>query len=111
MAKFSGKIGFAFDVETEPGIWEQKIVERTYFGDLVRFYRSSTGIDKVNEDITINNQISIVADAYANDNCFAMLYVEFMGAKWKITNVDVQPPRLILTLGGMLKHVQKSCTS
>lgn len=110
MAKYSGKIGFEEVVETEPGIWEKKIVERTYFGDLVKFYRSSTGTDKVNTDITMNNQISIVADAYANRNFFAMLYAEFLGVKWRITNIDVQPPRLILSLGGIF-NVQKQGTS
>ena len=30
-----------------------------------------------------------------------MRYVEFMGAKWKISSVEVQYPRLILTVGGV----------
>ena len=106
MAKYCGKIGFRLTSETEPGIWEETVTEKTYFGDLVRFYKSTDGTDKVNDDVGINNQISIVADAYANNNVFAMLYAEFMGAKWKIKNVDIQPPRLILSLGG-LYHVQK----
>ena len=108
MAKYCGKIGFQRVVETEPGIWEPSpIVERTYFGDLVRFYKSVDSSDKVNDDINISNQISIVADAYANDNIDAMLYATFMGSKWKIRNIEVNYPRLILSLGG-LYNVQKS---
>lgn len=101
MAKYSGKIGFEIEEETEPGIWEKKIIERTYFGDLVKFYKNLSGHDKVNEDIVMNNQISIVADAYANRNIFAMSYADFMGSKWRITNVEVHPPRLIISLGGL----------
>jgi hypothetical protein len=40
-----------------------------------------------------------VADAYANENFFAILYVEWMGALWTISEVEVQSPRLLLRLG------------
>lgn len=101
MAKFYGRIGYADTVETRPGSWEEQITERPYFGDLVRNTRRLQGSDKVNDDLNVANEISIVADPYANQNFHAMRYVEFMGAKWKITNVEVQYPRLILTVGGV----------
>lgn len=100
MAKFYGPIGFSDTVETDPGVWEERIVEHSYFGDLTRNtsrYQQSGG---VNDNITINNSISIVADPYATTNFQKMRYVEFLGTKWKITNVEVQYPRLILTIGG-----------
>lgn len=100
MAKFYGVIGFAETVETEPGLWVEEITERRYFGDVLRNigkYQTSGG---VNDDITIDNQISIVADPYANQNFHYMRYVEFMGTKWKITNIEVQYPRLTLSIGG-----------
>ena len=34
MAKFYGKIGYAETVETKPGVWRPKIIEKPYFGDL-----------------------------------------------------------------------------
>ena len=100
MAKIYGVIGYAENVETEPGLWEEQINERPYYGDLVRNTRmiQSSG---VNDDINISNQISIVADPYANQNFHSMRYVSFQGTRWKVTNVDVQFPRLILTVGGV----------
>lgn len=101
MAKFYGKVGYAKTVEIEPGIWEEQITEQSYFGDVTRNtsrYQSSGG---VNDDINIANNINIVADPYANENFQHMRYVEYMGTKWKITNVEVQYPRLLLTIGGV----------
>ena len=101
MAKFYGNIGYIKTVEVEPGIWEEQVVERPYSGDLVRNsgrFQSSGG---VNDDIVMFNNISIVADPYANENFQYMKYVEFMGAKWNITNIDIQYPRISLTTGGV----------
>lgn len=101
MAKFFGKIGYAVSVSTAPGVWENEITERDYFGDLTRNTSQLRTADKVNDDINIANEISIVADPFAYENFHAMRYVDFMGAKWKITGVEVQYPRLILTVGGL----------
>lgn len=101
MAKFYGSIGYAETAETKPGVWEEVITERKYFGDIIRNSRRLQTADKLNDDITVSNEISIVADPFANQNFHSMRYVEFMGAKWKISNIDVQYPRLILTIGGL----------
>lgn len=101
MAKFYGQVGYAETVETEPGLWVEKITERPYYGDLNRNTRSLQTADSVNDNINISNEISIVADPYANDHFHSMRYVTFSGAKWKITSVEVKPPRLILTIGGL----------
>lgn len=101
MAKFYGIIGYAETVETEPGIWEEQIVERPYYGDVIRNIRNLQNSGGVNDDINITNEISIVADPYANQNFHTMRYVEFMGTKWKISRVDVQYPRLNLSIGGV----------
>lgn len=101
MAKFCGKIGFFDTIETEPGIWEETIIERTYYGDLVRNSRTFQSSGGVNDDINVFNNISVIADPYANKNFHHIRYVVFMGAKWKVTNIEVQYPRLILTTGGV----------
>lgn len=101
MAKYYGKIGYAETAETAPGVWEEQIVERSYYGDLLRNMRRLQSSDKVNDDINISNELSIVADPYAINNFYSMRYAEFMGAKWKVSSVEVQYPRLILTLGGL----------
>lgn len=100
MAKFYGPIGYAETVETKPGVWEELITERMYFGDLVRNTRRLQDSGMLNDNINVANEISIVADPFANENFHSMRYVEFMGAKWKISNVEVQYPRLILSIGG-----------
>lgn len=102
MSKWYGKIGFATPLsEVEPGIYGAPVIEREYFGDLItnRWNRQNSG--GVNDNINISNDISIVADPYAMDHCSTMAYVEFMGAKWKITKIDIQYPRLILSVGGV----------
>lgn len=101
MAKFCGKIGYVVTVETEPGIYEEQVIESEYYGDVIRNTRRLREASKVNDDINISNEISIIADPFANNNFHAMRYIEFMGAKWKISNVEVQYPRLILTIGGL----------
>lgn len=95
MAKWFGVIGFAETVETKPGVWEEKIIEREYYGDLIKHGRRLQSADKINDDITISNEISIVSDPYSAEHIYAMQYLTFMGSKWKISNVDVQIPRLI----------------
>ena len=101
MAKFYGSIGYAETVETKPGVYRTKETERAYFGDLLRNSRQYETSGKVNDDLNIANEISIVADPYARQNFHSMRYIEFMGTKWKITRVEVQYPRLILTIGGV----------
>lgn len=103
MAKFYGKVGYATTIESPigSGVWVEDIVERPYYGDLIRNNRRLQSANQVNDDINISNEISILADPYANQHFHAMRYVEFMGAKWKITSVEVQYPRLILSVGGV----------
>lgn len=101
MAKWSGNIGFAEQVEYEPGCWEDVITQRHYYGDLVRNIRKLQNSGEINDNINIANDFSILADPYAQQNFHAMRYIEFMGTKWKIDSVEVQYPRLILSIGGV----------
>lgn len=101
MAKWCGIIGYAEQVETTPGVWSEQITERKYYGDVIRNNRRLQSAGKLNDDINVGNEISIIADPFANNNFHSMRYVEFMGTKWKVTTVDVQYPRLLLSLGGV----------
>lgn len=87
--------------EVRPGVWCDVISEHYHHGDVIRNSRRLQSTDKVNDDINISNEISILADPFANGNFHAMRYIGFMGARWKIENVEVAYPRLILTLGGV----------
>ena len=101
MGKWFGKIGYAVTAETEPGLWEDTIVEREYYGDMISDRRKRQTSGEVNDNINLANVISIIADPFAYENCSRMVYAEIMGAKWKITDIEVQYPRLILNIGGV----------
>lgn len=106
MAKFHGVIGYVNTMETKPGAWTEQVTERSYCGDLGRNARRLESSGNVNDNININNELSIVADPYASENFHMMRYAKFMGTAWKITNVEVKYPRLILTLGGIYNGKQ-----
>ena len=106
MAKFCGNIGFIFDNanrETFPGsgIWVPDIEVRKYYGDVIKNSRRWENGEGLNDNLVIGNQFSVVADAYAYDHLFAMRYIEWLGTKWKITNIDIDRPRITITVGGV----------
>lgn len=101
MAKFYGAVGYAVTEESAPGVWEEHIVEKMYYGELIRNTRKLQATEHLNDDINISNEISILADPFAYANFHSMRYVDFMGAKWKVASIEVQYPRLILTVGGV----------
>ena len=106
MNKWFGKIGYADQVEDVPGVWKNQVVEREYYGDVLANVRNLQSSDKLIDDININNKISILADPYADHHFHLIKYAEFMGANWTVTNVEVNSPRLILTLGGLYNGEQ-----
>ena len=99
MARFYGRIGYGETVETAPGVWVDEIVEHSYYGDVIRNARNLREGENLNFDLSVQNSISIVADAYANEHFFAIRYVEWAGTLWTISSVEVQSPRLLLRLG------------
>lgn len=103
MAKWHGKIGYVVTVENPKGsgIYEESEEERVYSGDLIRNFIKYDSSGNVNDNINISNSISIVADPFAYNNFQFIRYVELMGAFWKVTNIEIQHPRLILTIGGV----------
>lgn len=101
MAKFYGLVGFATQTETAPDVWEEVLTERNYSGDILENNRRWNDGESLNDNAEISNIISIVADPYANQNLHTMRYINWMGASWKIKNIKVLRPRLILTIGGV----------
>ncbi len=99
--RYYGKIGYWDTVEVKPGLFENQMVYKTYKGDVIRNYKRNQDGSKVNSDISVNNLISIVADPYARDHFFKIKCVEWQGALWKVSSVEVQYPRLILEIGGL----------
>ena len=101
MAKFYGEVGYGAAVETPEGsgVWEDGIVERKYYGDVIRNARSLQAGETLHDELSVSNSISIVADAYARDHFFAIRYIRWMGALWTVSEVEVQSPRLVMRLG------------
>jgi hypothetical protein len=103
MARFYGEVGYGESVE-EPsgsGVWVDQITEFPYQGDVIRNTRTLVSGEKINEDISVANSISIVADQYAIDHFFNIKYVRWAGVLWTVTTVEVRAPRLILNLGSV----------
>lgn len=101
MAKFYGPIGYGETIEKSPGVWDDVITEYMYYGDVTRNTRKLESGDNVNNDLSVGNSISIIADAYAREHFFAMRYIKWAGTLWTISEVAEQSPRLILRLGGV----------
>jgi hypothetical protein len=99
MARWFGKVGFGVTQESAPGVYLDVVTELSYYGDVVRDARRLSEAEKVNKDLSTSNSISIVGDAQAFENYFAIRFVEWMGIAWTVTEVEVERPRLILRLG------------
>lgn len=101
MAKWYGIVGYSTTVETEPGVWVPNLAERPYYGDTLKNISKWSTSSKVNDDLNVANQISIVADPFAYQNFQSIKYIEFMGAFWEVTSAEPQYPRIILSIGGV----------
>ena len=100
MSKYCGKIGFLISEETAPGVYMPEIIEKLVYGDAIRITKRNQSQDKVNDDISISSQLSILLDPFVEENFYYIKYAEYMGFKWKVESIEVQFPRLILNLGG-----------
>jgi len=103
MTRFFGEVGYGNSDESpsDSGVWIDTITEVQYFGDVIRNTRKLEPGDGLNEDLSVGNSISIVADEYAKNHFFNIKYVRWAGVLWTVTNVEVRSPRLILSLGSV----------
>lgn len=102
MERFYGEVGYGIESNTsELDVTDYRIKKRMYYGDILKVRKRTDSSEKLVDDISVDNQISIIADAFAYENFFCMKYVKWNGTRWKITSVEVQRPRLILSLGGV----------
>lgn len=99
--RYFGNVGYRITKETKPGVWEPTIVEHPYYGDILRNARRLGSGDKVNQDIEFDNQISIISDPFSLEHFQNIIYVIWLGSAFTVSKVDVEFPRLILTLGGI----------
>lgn len=109
--KYFGKVGFLHTVDRGDGVWEEHIVEHDYYGDIYRLNKHTENGEDLNDNIRFNNQISIVADAFAMENFYNIKYVTWMGTKLKVNTVTVAHPRLTLEIGGVYNGPTEDETS
>jgi hypothetical protein len=103
MARFYGEIGYGNSVEYPPdsGIYVDRIIEYSYYGDVIRNTRRIESGESLNDDISVGNSISIIANEYAVEHFMKIKYVRWAGVLWTVTDVEVKSPRLILSLGSV----------
>lgn len=99
--KWYGEIGFKEEVEVEDGVWEPQIVPKKFFGDVLKDAWREVPADKINADFRVSNRLSIVADKYLQNNFHKIAYVTFGGAKWTVSDVEADYPRITLSLGSL----------
>lgn len=100
--KFYGMVGFWIqDYEAKPGVFVPAFVEKPYSGDVNWNNRHFQASEDQNDTIRLNNQISILCDLYSHANFSSIRYVIWNNVKWRVTNVEVNYPRLTLTIGGV----------
>lgn len=100
--RYSGRIGFTESYEKSPGIWAERITERPYYGDVVKNYKRNNENGKINDDVLMDNQFSVIADRFAYNHVGHMKYITHMGFKWRISGIDAsQYPRLTISVGGL----------
>ena len=101
MSKFYGAIGYAIQEESVPGVWVENIIERYYRGDILKLQERWQASEHVNDNLTIDNKLSIISDPFAYENLTYIRYVIWMGVKWKIKSIEINRPRLTLYIGGV----------
>lgn len=99
MSKFYGPIGYITQKEISPGVWDEVVVEKSYRGDILQDTRRWQASEHKNDNLTISNRLSIIADPFLYENSSTIRYVLWLGVRWKVNNIKIQRPRLILTLG------------
>lgn len=101
MSKFYGKVGYVVTSEISPGVYAEQVTERFYYGDVIKRSTRWENSGNINDNIVVTNEVSIIADPYAYEHFSELRYIEFMGAKWKIASIQVERPRLTISLGGL----------
>ena len=99
--KCSGKIGYARTEETSPDIYQEIIVEKQYYGDIVRNSTQILDSNTINSSIKLNNSISVLCNNYMSDNLGCVRYLTFKKSKWKVSSMEIKDNRIIFTLGDL----------
>lgn len=102
--KWFGEIGYFEETENVDGVTTNTFQTQQYYGDIIKNYKTNTDAGTVNEDFDVNNRISVVADPYLIGHFHRIAWITFMDVKFKVHSVELQYPRLIVSLGGVYRE-------
>jgi hypothetical protein len=101
MTRFRDKVGYVSQGSLVDGVQEVIVTERVYKGEVLEATSSLQDGEKVNDDIRLQDRISVLADAYGLENFSRIKFVVRMGIPWIAQTVRVERPRIIISLGGV----------
>lgn len=102
MARYYGKIGYAIQEEVRPSVWQDHIVEQEYFGESNNLgWRNNNVTDQVNDNLVLNTDFDIVADAFMLEHFSQIRYICYRGARWTVRSIDYDKPRVHMQIGGV----------
>lgn len=110
MSKYVGMIGFGMNRETEPGVWEDEVIERKYRGDILKNNQHFAVGGTTSGELRISNHFSILCDSFAFDHVSDIRYLEWRGNRWMVDSIEIEYPRLIMTIGGIYNGPQATVT-
>ena len=87
--------------ETSPGVYQEIIIEKQYYGDVVRNAAQILDSNTINSSIKLNNSISVLCNNYMSDNLGCIRYLTFKKSKWKVSSIEIKDNRMIFTLGDL----------
>ena len=99
--KFCGQIGYIYEREIAPGVTVSDPDEHLAYGDVLSNVRRWQTDSDINDDLTVSNRISILADKFVCEHMGAMRYCRWLGTSWEIKAVELTSPRAIISLGGV----------
>lgn len=101
MSRYAGLVTYVTQAETRPGVWTEVVEQHFMKGDMLRKGSSFQNGDKVHSDVSLNHRVSLVADDYALGNYYDIKRLEVDGKQWVVESIEIQRPRIIVTLGGL----------
>lgn len=102
--KWYGNIAFSNQVETEPDVFEERLIKKKFMGDFISVRKSNDMSSSINVDLSVSNQLSVLMDPFLQNNFHNIVYVEFNGGKWTVSSVELKERRLLLSFGKLYKE-------
>lgn len=104
--RFAGLVGYIETEETSPGIHLPVETTRKMRGDVLSAKTQNSQDGRTTEtslykDIRLSHRFSLVGDAYSFKNYMYLKWIIVEGHKWEVSSVEIQSPRLLISIGGL----------